>query len=133
MIGYIDFLFLSYGGRIGRTAYWVGLVVLGLAEFGAIIALLNLAHGSLMDLAAAQDDPRTVTPEIMMHVVLPALIVSVLFLYPTFALYTKRWHDRNKSGWWSLVGLVPIIGGLWMFVELGFLGGDEGQNDFGDR
>ena len=39
------------------------------------------------------------------------------------ALYAKRWHDRDKSGWWSLIGLVPIIGAIWLIVELGILEG----------
>jgi len=47
------------------------------------------------------------------------------------AVYTKRWHDRNKSGWWSLILLIPIVGPIWMLVELGFLRGTEGTNNYG--
>jgi uncharacterized membrane protein YhaH (DUF805 family) len=61
----------------------------------------------------------------------PVGIVSLVFFYPTYAIYTKRWHDRGKSGWWSLIVLVPIIGPLWMFIECGFLGGEDGSNTYG--
>ena len=133
MFTYLDFLFLSYRGRIGRGAMWLGTFVIVLAELGAIAFLLKLSHGTLGDLHALQADPRGMMNEIMLHVVWPVLIVSVLFLYPTYALYTKRWHDRNKSGWWSLIGFVPLIGGLWLLIELGFLGGDDGDNFYGSR
>ena len=133
MFTYLDFLFLSYRGRIGRGAMWLGTFVIVLAELGAIAFLLKLSHGTLGDLHALQADSRGMMNEIMVHVVWPVLIVSGLFLYPTYALHTKRWHDRNKSGWWSLIGFVPLIGGLWLLIELGFLGGDDGDNFYGSR
>ena len=87
MIGYLDFLFLSYRGRIGRTAYWLGTLGLLLAELGAIALLLRLSHGSLADLAAFDHDAGTVSQAVLLHVVYPVLIVAVLFLYPIYALY----------------------------------------------
>jgi uncharacterized membrane protein YhaH (DUF805 family) len=52
-------------------------------------------------------------------------------LYSVFAVYAKRWHDRDKSGWWSLIILVPIIGGIWFLVECGILPGTPGANQYG--
>ncbi|MDK1017721.1 MAG: DUF805 domain-containing protein, partial [Actinomycetota bacterium] len=43
----------------------------------------------------------------------------------------KRWHDRDKSGWWMLIAFVPIIGGLWAFIETGLLQGTESDNQYG--
>jgi uncharacterized membrane protein YhaH (DUF805 family) len=43
----------------------------------------------------------------------------------------KRYHDRNKSGWWILIVFVPVIGGLWYFIECGFLRGTPGPNTYG--
>jgi len=133
MFGYLDFLFLSFRGRIGRAALWLGCIVIGLAQIGAMAFLLHLAGGSFADVDALDHNTAAITHEMLMRVVLPLLIVSALFLYPTYAIYTKRWHDRNKSGWWSLIGFVPLIGGFWMLIELGFLGGDDGDNDYGSR
>ena len=59
-------------------------------------------------------------------------IFTVIAIYPSLALYAKRWHDRGKSGWWTLIILVPIFGALWLLVELGFLKGTEGPNDYGN-
>ena len=67
----------------------------------------------------------------VMKAMIPAIIVSLVFLYPALAVYTKRWHDRGKSGWWSLIMLVPFIGPIWALVELGFLSGTPGPNQYG--
>jgi uncharacterized membrane protein YhaH (DUF805 family) len=42
----------------------------------------------------------------------------------------KRCHDRNRSGWFLLIGWLPIMN-LWLFIELGFLAGTVGPNRFG--
>jgi uncharacterized membrane protein YhaH (DUF805 family) len=62
-------------------------------------------------------------------------ILSGLFalasLIPAVLVDIKRWHDRDKSGWWMLIVLVPIIGSIWLLIELGFLAGTPGANRFG--
>ena len=52
---------------------------------------------------------------------------------PVFGLVlsVKRWHDRNKSGRWVLINLVPVVGWLWHLIECGFLRGTIGPNRFG--
>jgi uncharacterized membrane protein YhaH (DUF805 family) len=49
----------------------------------------------------------------------------------SLATSAKRWHDRNKSGWWILIGLIPVIGWLWSLIECGFLPGTDGPNTYG--
>jgi len=44
----------------------------------------------------------------------------------------RRWHDRDKSGWWVFIGFIPIIGPLWTLIELGFLPGTPGPNHYGE-
>ena len=130
MLGYLDFLFLSYSGRIGRLTYWVSTFVLSVIEVAAMVALLNLSGASL---GALHADNATMAREALVHMVLPLAIVTLIFLYPAYAITTKRWHDRGKSGWWSLIAFVPIIGGLWLLIELGFLGPNEYVNQYGTR
>lgn len=129
MFGYLDFLFLSYSGRIGRTTFWLASLVLMLIEWGVIWLLMMATR----DVWAGLTKNGPVPPDFLIRVIVPILIITVLFLYPGYALYTKRWHDRDKSGWWSLIGFVPFIGGLWLIIELGFLGGTPGSNRFGSR
>lgn len=35
---------------------------------------------------------------------------------PSIAVGIRRMHDIGKSGWWILINLVPIIGGIWFIV-----------------
>ncbi|MEO6015159.1 MAG: DUF805 domain-containing protein [Devosia sp.] len=138
MLAYLDFLFLSYSGRIGRSAYWIGYLVLGVIELLIFWWLASQSNGTFEQLAALDRGTlRSMAPQLLqdllMHVFLPMAIIALLFMWPTYALATKRWHDRGKSGWWSLIGFVPIIGALWMFIELGFLGGEDGTNYYGYR
>ncbi|MEU6868091.1 DUF805 domain-containing protein [Streptomyces sp. NPDC046876] len=39
-------------------------------------------------------------------------------LVPTIALTVRRLHDLGKSGWWYFIGLVPLVGGIWLLVLL---------------
>jgi uncharacterized membrane protein YhaH (DUF805 family) len=35
---------------------------------------------------------------------------SLATLIPSIAVGTRRLHDVDKSGWWQLIGLIPLIG-----------------------
>ena len=60
------------------------------------------------------------------------LIVNLLLVWPALAVSVKRWHDRDRSGWWVLLNLVPVIGWLWALIDNGFLRGTAGPNRFGE-
>lgn len=44
-----------------------------------------------------------------------------------------RWHDQDRSGWWTLLLLIPIIGALAVIVMIGFIGSTPGPNRFGNE
>lgn len=122
-------LFTSFEGRINRQKWWLGLVALIIVQWIVYIVIGLIFGGGIV----AGVDPNN--PEAAMQAVrmmsIPLIIVVLVFLWPSLALYTKRWHDRGKSGWWTLIAFVPIIGGIWLLVELGFLRGTEGPNLYG--
>ena len=120
-------LYLSFQGRTNRQPFWLGLLALIVVEWIVMFVVAMLLGVSLMPTM----DPN-VAPEAAASAMVPIWIVSLLFLYPALAIYTKRWHDRDKSGWWSLIILVPIIGAIWFLVECGFLRGTDGPNRFGN-
>lgn len=39
-------------------------------------------------------------------------LVSLAVLLPSLAVGARRLHDIDKSGWWQLLYLIPIIGWL---------------------
>ena len=53
-------------------------------------------------------------------------VIAILLFIGGVSLHIKRFHDRGKSGWWVLVFLIPVIGFIWMIVEMGILEGDAG-------
>ncbi len=107
--------YLTADGRVNRKQFWLWLVVpwivieLGLGIIDNAMGTYNAAQG----------------------VGLLSGIFSVLMIIPSILVYIKRFHDRDKTGWWVLIGLVPLIGQLWMLIELGFLSGTPGPNRFG--
>lgn len=108
------YLFTSFEGRINRAKFWAGIGVL--FAIGIVATILDAVLG----LQITEDGFGIVS-----------LIFALASIYFALALYAKRWHDRDKSGWWSLIALVPLIGAIWILVELGILEGTRGANRYG--
>jgi uncharacterized membrane protein YhaH (DUF805 family) len=54
----------------------------------------------------------------------------VAVLIPGIAVSVRRLHDTGKSGWWLLIGLVPLLGGIVLLVFM-VLDSQPGQNQYG--
>lgn len=112
-------LLFSFEGRVGRGPYWmffiVTLVVIG-AMFGlGMMSMMNAGNPTAASGMAS----------------MPMMIVMLLLLWPALAIQAKRWHDVDKSAWWILIALVPVVGGLIALVFNGFIAGTPGANRFG--
>ena len=58
-----------------------------------------------------------------------ATIAAIVFLIPNLAVAVRRLHDTGRTGWWLLIGLIPVIG---FFVLLYFFVLDsENDNAYG--
>ena len=51
-------------------------------------------------------------------------------LLPGLAVSVRRLHDLDKSGWWLLLGLIPLVGAIILLVWFGSKG-TAGPNSFG--
>ncbi|MBV1908947.1 MAG: DUF805 domain-containing protein [Kangiellaceae bacterium] len=107
-------IYLSFEGRIPRKVYWL-YGVLGL------IVGFALAFGVIFGLSA-------VVGEWILVLMIP---LYIMLIWASLAIGVKRWHDRNKSGWWILIQFIPLVGPIWQLVECGFLEGTAGDNQFG--
>ena len=57
--------------------------------------------------------------------------LAILFsLIPSLAVTVRRLHDIDRSGWWCLVGLIPIVGFIVMLVWM-LSPGTQTDNQFG--
>jgi uncharacterized membrane protein YhaH (DUF805 family) len=52
---------------------------------------------------------------------------GIVCFWPALALSVKRCHDRNRTGWFFLVALIPLVS-VWYLVEVGFLQGTPCAN-----
>lgn len=109
-------IFTSFDGRVNRARFWAGYVVLW------IIAATSV----FMVSALLGDDTSTTTAFWLLYLV----SIAIIFV-AGLAIQVKRWHDRGKSGWWVLIGLVPVIGAIWAIIETGFMPGTKGANQYG--
>jgi uncharacterized membrane protein YhaH (DUF805 family) len=44
------------------------------------------------------------------------IIAALGFFLPSLAVTVRRLHDTDRSGWWILIGLIPIVGFIVMIV-----------------
>jgi uncharacterized membrane protein YhaH (DUF805 family) len=109
-------VFLSLEGRISRSTYWLGTIgIYTVVLMGGIIAA---AFGA----STSEGENRTIA----------LLLIGLVTGWPLFALQVKRWHDRDKSGWWIFISSVPVVGGFWCFIECYLLPGTSGTNHYGE-
>ena len=113
----------SFRGRLNRAPFW---------WIKISLALLNgAAH-----LAVAQSLPRGLPLQQQWHAVGPWPLVflgvlGVVVFWIWLATGIKRWHDQDKSGWWMLILLIPVVGAVWYLIACGFRPGTAGPNRFG--
>jgi uncharacterized membrane protein YhaH (DUF805 family) len=108
----------SFRGRLRRSDFWLFSALV----FAAMVTSAGVA-GELLGVDIANPmDPRAI---------LIQLSAIALFMWPNLAVCAKRLHDRGQSGWWILISFLPVIGNVWMVVNLGVMRGDEGPNRYG--
>ena len=101
--------YATFSGRAARPEFW---------WFVLFLLLANLVLGTL-DSMLFFGDMQLLTPLFSLATLLPALAVSV-----------RRLHDLDRTGWWLLLYLIPLIGILvllYFYVQRG----DQGTNRFG--
>ncbi len=113
----LSWLLFSFEGRIPRSTWWGASIALSVIGVALEFAVASGARGG-----AENGSPG------LTLVLLLWLLVS---FWMGIALNAKRWHDRGKTGWMTLVLLIPFLGWLWALVELGFLKGTSGSNAYG--
>jgi uncharacterized membrane protein YhaH (DUF805 family) len=99
--------YAEFNGRARRTEYWMF----------ALFSLIASAVLGFVETTAGIE---------------PALsgIYGLAVLIPTLAVSVRRLHDTDRSGWWLLLGLVPVIG-IIVLIVFAVLEGQPGPNRFG--
>lgn len=122
-------LLFSPSGRVNRAKFWLGIII-QLVLVGVVMGVVFSSMGGVPTEGAENVDANALEHMSTGVLVVSGLLYIVLF-WIGICLGIKRYHDRGKSGWWILIMLVPVIGGLWYFIETGFLKGTVGPNAYG--
>ena len=56
-----------------------------------------------------------------------SIVFSLATLLPSIAVAARRLHDTNRSGWWQLISLVPVVGIIVLIVFLAQEGKGESR------
>jgi uncharacterized membrane protein YhaH (DUF805 family) len=110
-------LFFNIRGRISRSTFWLGMLVLVALYWGTVFVL------------AFMDAPAT--PEVFWRErYVPLFIWGVLLFFGDIAIVIKRLHDLDMSGRWILFKFLPLVN-LLFYLMLGVQKGTSGPNRFG--
>jgi len=101
-------LLFSFTGRIGRTIFFISLVLLWSVFFNVNFLLEHVVG----DWGSA--------------------FLYVPFLWSILALSVKRYHDVGKGSNYLLLLLAPVVGPVWVFFELLLRKGMSGHNKYGE-
>jgi uncharacterized membrane protein YhaH (DUF805 family) len=111
--------YAEFSGRSRRKEYWM-FFLLNMVVLFALGAYLFLT----LTPETVQWKPTESRPGVVFILWLLATFV------PSLALQARRLHDQDRSGWFILLGFIPYIGGLIMFV-FALLEGTPGPNTYG--
>ncbi len=106
-----------FGGRARRKEYWN--FILFNALFSLIIVIIEFSTG-MRSMAEGSSTKFGVLSG----------IYALLTLLPVLSVMVRRLHDTSRSGWWLLIGLIPLIGGIVLFV-FSLLDSTPGTNEYG--
>jgi len=104
--------YAAFTGRARRREYWTFTIV------NDIISLVLSVIEDLTGIAAETDIGVLI------------VIFSLFVLIPSLAVSVRRLHDTGRSGWWLLIGLIPIIGALVLLIFF-VLDSQAGTNEYG--
>ena len=79
--------YADFTGRAKRPEFW---------WFVLFIFLVSLALGMVSNIVS--------------------LLFSLATLVPSLAVGARRLHDTSRSGWWQLIGIIPLIGWIVLIV-----------------
>ena len=111
--------YVGFEGRASRPEYWWWVLTMVLVQVMAQI-IDRAVVAPALGFDAFADEAGTPL----------SLILYLGLLLPSIAVSIRRLHDTGRSGWWLLIGLIPIVGALvllYFYVQPS----EEGDNAYG--
>jgi uncharacterized membrane protein YhaH (DUF805 family) len=102
--------YATFSGRARRSEYW----------FFVLFSFIVQVIASILDAAFHLRYGSTGLIE---------NLASLALLLPGLGVAVRRLHDTDRSGWWVLIGLIPIIG--WIVLIVFFVQDSHADNQYG--
>ncbi len=96
-----------FTGRAHRQEFWMFVLI----NFGIIIGLSILA-------------------KIISILGILGILYNLAVLLPSIGVGIRRLHDTDRSGWWILIGLVPVVGWIVLII-FAAMEGKSAENKYG--
>ena len=107
--------YADFEGRASVREYWM-FVLFNILVSLALAIVIGLVYGIM-----------GVMPNLMFY-----YLYLFALLLPGMAVAVRRLHDTDRSGWFLLIGLIPLIGGIWLLVLM-LIDGTPDKNRYGDN
>jgi uncharacterized membrane protein YhaH (DUF805 family) len=105
--------YVDFTGRARRSEYWF---------FFLFTVLAGIVGGILDGIFRLRGGPYGSTGPIQG-------LIQLALLLPSLAVGARRLHDTGRSGWWLLIGLIPIVG--WIILLVFFVQDSQQDNQYG--
>lgn len=96
--------YTNFKGRARRSEYWFIQLFLIATNIAVAVVDLALMNGDVERFIANGGGG------------IVGLIWILATIVPALAVLIRRLHDTNRSGWWALIGLVPVAGAIVLLV-----------------
>ena len=100
--------YVGFTGRARRSEFWYWTL------FQIILGII----ASILDRAAFDRNNGAFSA-----------VVGLALLLPSLAVAVRRLHDSGRTGWWLLIGLIPVIGTIVLIIF--YVQDSQGDNKYG--
>jgi len=107
--------YAEFGGRAQKAEYWFFLLFTILISLA--LGIIDRITGSFM-------------PQVGMGLL--GVLYSLAVFIPSLAVSIRRLHDTGRSGWWLLIGLIPLVGAIVLIIFM-VQDSNPGENQYGQN
>ena len=113
--------YANFSGRARRSEYWYYTLCNVIISFVMyILVIISVAIGSDGE-----------SPGILFYLIYGILMLYALATFiPSLAVVVRRLHDTGISGWYYLIGLIPLVGAILVIIAL-VTDSQPGSNQWG--
>ena len=104
--------YADFNGRAKRTEYWMFIL------FNMLFSMVVVTLDNVLGLTVGE------LPYGFFY-----FIYTFAVFIPSLAVTVRRLHDIGKSGWMILIGLIPLVGGIWLLVLM-LTDSDPEENEY---